>query len=291
MSAWRDGEKSGWRGWWKARRQDWKDSRREARQRSRPPFDPEAWRKIRYGLPLLADLDDADAERLGPRAWQLLQRKRWVAGDDVELDQPAMLAIAAQAELLTLGWSDRDASAAFDNVTEIILLPDSFHRHVEEMDDFGVMHEYMDERAGETSWRGPVVLAIPDVADSGDYTGYNVIIHEFAHKLDLGNSQDVDGFPPLAAASDVTSKEWHRVFTAVWDDLQAHLERGEDTPIDDYAATHPGECFAVCCELFFTAPDQLVDVYPELYDLLKRYFRQEPLVRFERNYPAEIDQP
>ncbi|MGM8932818.1 M90 family metallopeptidase [Salinicola halophyticus] len=291
MSSWKDGEKSGWRGWWKARRQDWKDSRRDARQRSRPPFDPEAWRKIRHGLPLLADLDDADAERLGPRAWQLLQRKRWVAGDDVELDQPAMLAIAAQAELLTLGWSDRDASAAFDNVTEIILLPDSFHRHVEEMDDFGVMHEYVDERAGETSWRGPIVLAVPDVAESGDYTGFNVIIHEFAHKLDLGNSQDIDGFPPLAANSDVTSQEWHRVFTAVWDDLQAHIECGEDTPIDDYAATHPGECFAVCCELFFTAPDQLAAVYPELYDLLKRYFRQETLARFERNRPAGIDQP
>lgn len=284
MSAWRDGEKSGWRGWWKARRQDWKVSRREARQRSRPPFDPEAWRAIRHGLPLLADLDDADAERLGPRAWKLLQRKRWVAGDDVELDQPAMLAIAAQAELLTLGWSDRDASAAFDNVTEIILLPDSFHRHVEEMDDFGVMHEYVDERAGETSWRGPIVLAVPDVAESGDYTGFNVIIHEFAHKLDLGNSQDIDGFPPLAAASDVTSKEWHRVFTAVWDDLQAHLERGEDTPIDDYAATHPGECFAVCCELFFSAPDQLAAVYPELYDLLKRYFRQETLWRAKNRH-------
>ncbi|WP_110692459.1 zinc-dependent peptidase [Salinicola halophyticus] len=291
MSAWRDGEKSGWRGWWKARRQDWKDSRREARQRSRPPFDPEAWRAIRHGLPLLADLDDADAERLGPRAWQLLQRKRWVAGDDVELDQPGMLAIAAQAELLTLGWSDRDASAAFDNVTEIILLPDSFHRHVEEMDDFGVMHEYVDERAGETSWRGPVVLAVPDVAESGDYTGFNVIIHEFAHKLDLGNSQDIDGFPPLAAASDVTSKEWHRVFTAVWDDLQAHIERGEDTPIDDYAATHPGECFTVCCELFFSAPDQLAATYPDLLDLLNRYFRQEPLARFEQRQPSGVDQP
>ncbi|OLO06150.1 zinc-dependent peptidase [Salinicola socius] len=283
MSAWKDGEKSGWQGWWKARRQDWKDSRRDARKRSRQPFDPEAWRTIRHGLPLLADLDDSDAEWLGPRAWQLLQRKRWGAGDGVEFDSSALLAIAAQAQLLTLGWSDRDASAAFDNVTEILLLPDAFHRHVEEMDDFGVMHEYVDERAGETSWRGPVVLAIPDVAESGDYTGYNVIIHEFAHKLDLGNSQDIDGFPPLAANSDVTAQEWHRVFTAVWDDLQAHLERGEETPIDDYAATHPGECFAVCCELFFTAPDQLVDVYPELYDLLKRYFRQDVLGRFGGN--------
>lgn len=273
------------KGWWRGWRQGWREdkqaNRREAKSSSRHAFDPEAWSGIRHGLPLLADLDDSDAERLGPRAWRMLQSKRWVVGDDIEFDSEALLAIAAQASLLTLGWSDRDAQAAFDNVTDIILLPDAFHRRVEEMDDFGVMHEYVDERAGETSWRGPVVLAIPDVAESGDYTGYNVIIHEFAHKLDLSNSQDVDGFPPLAANSEVTSQEWHRVFTAVWDDLQAHLERGEDTPIDDYAATHPGECFAVCCELFFSAPDQLAAVYPDLLDLLNRYFGQDVLGRFE----------
>jgi hypothetical protein len=65
----------------------------------------------------------------------------------------------------------------------------------------------------------------------------------------------------------------------VWEDLQARLARGEQTPIDDYAATHPGECFAVCCETFFSAPDQLDAAYPELYALLVRYFRQAPLAR------------
>ncbi|WP_110648204.1 zinc-dependent peptidase [Salinicola peritrichatus] len=269
----------------------WWHRRREARRLARHPFDPEAWRAVRHAVPLLADLEDFDAERLGPRAWQLLHTKHWVAGDGVEFDASAQLAIAAQACLLTLGWDEQDAQAAFANVHDIILLPDAFHRRVEEMDEAGVVHEYDDERAGETSWRGPVALAIPDIDNSGDYSGYNVIIHEFTHKLDLGNSQDVDGFPPLAAASDVTSREWHRVFTHVWDDLQAHIARDEPTPIDDYAATHPGECFAVCCELFFTAPDQLIEVYPDLYDLLKRYFGQDPLARLQRRQAAGTDRP
>ncbi|GHB17512.1 M90 family metallopeptidase [Salinicola rhizosphaerae] len=267
----------------------WLRRRRDSRARKLRPFDPAIWQPIRTGLPLIAALDDADAERLGQRAWQLVHAKRWTAGEGAEFDLGAQLAIAAQACLLTLGWNNDDAQAAFANVNDIVLLADAFHRRVEEMDDAGVMHEYDDERAGETSWRGPVVLAIPEVAESGDFTGYNVVIHEFAHKLDLGNSQDVDGFPPLASASDVTAQEWHRVFTAVWDDLQTHLERGEETPIDDYAATHPGECFAVCCELFFTAPDQLIGVYPELYDLLRRYFGQDVLGRLERCHPAKID--
>ncbi|WP_251977754.1 M90 family metallopeptidase [Salinicola avicenniae] len=268
---------------------NWLRRRRDAQNRGRHPFDPDQWQRVRRSLPLLAALGDEEAKRLGPRAWQLVHSKRWAAGDGAEFDFTAQLAIAAQACLLTLGWNDDDAQAAFANVNDIVLLADAFHRRVEEMDDAGVMHEYDDERAGETSWRGPVVLAIPEVAESGDFTGYNVVIHEFAHKLDLGNSQDVDGFPPLASNSDVTAQEWHRVFTAVWDDLQAHLERGKDTPIDDYAATHPGECFAVCCELFFTAPDQLVEVYPELYDLLKRYFGQDVLGRFERQQTTGFD--
>src|SRR5690554_7904059 len=97
------------------------------------------------------------------------------------------------------------------------------------MDEFGVMHEYVDERAGETSHQGPVVVAFPDLMESGDFTGFNVLIHEFAHKLDLGNSLDVDGFPPLP--DDIDPREWHRVFMAVWEDLQARLECGEATPI------------------------------------------------------------
>ncbi|WP_106419353.1 zinc-dependent peptidase [Salinicola tamaricis] len=260
-------------GWWPSRR-------------GAPAFDAVCWQAVRQGLPLLADLDDSDAARLGERAWQQLHRWQWAASEGVEFDLAAQLAIAAQACLLTLAWNDDDASATFANVHDIVLVADAFHRRVEELDDFGVMHEYEDERAGETSWRGPVVLASPEVGASGDYSGYNVIIHEFAHKLDLGNSHDVDGFPPLAAASEVTAQEWHRIFTAVWDDLQAHLARGEETPIDDYAATHPGECFAVCCELFFTAPDQLTEVYPALYDLLKRYFGQDAMTRFTRAPPS-----
>ena len=160
------------------------------------------------------------------------------------------------------------------------MVPDAFRRHVEEMDDAGVVHEYEDERVGETWYQGPIVVSLADLADSGDWSGFNVVIHEFAHKLDMGNSQEADGCPPLPR--DIAAEEWHRVFTAVWDDLQAHLERGQPTPIDDYAATHPGECFAVCCETFFSAPDVLDGAYPELYALLARYFRQAPLARLPR---------
>lgn len=264
---------------------------RAERFAARHPFPDAAWAEARERLPLLAALGDAEAAALGERAWQFLHAKRLSLhpelAESTPFDLPAQLALAAQACLLTLGWSDDDHAEAFANVHEVLILPDAFQRRVEEMDEFGVMHEYDDERAGETSYQGPVVVAFPDLMESGDFSGFNVLIHEFAHKLDMGNSLDVDGFPPLPR--EIDPREWHRVFIAVWEDLQAHLERGEPTPIDDYAATHPGECFAVCCEAFFTAPDLLHDAYPALHDLLARYFRQDPLARLPERDLEEIE--
>ncbi len=265
---------------------------RAERFAARHPFPAEAWGEARERLPLLAALSEAEADALGRRSWQFLHAKRVSLhpelAESTSFDLPAQLALAAQACLLTLGWSEDEHQEAFANVHEVLILPDAFRRQVEEMDEFGVMHAYEDERAGETSHQGPVVVAFPDLMESGDFSGFNVLIHEFAHKLDMGNSLDVDGFPPLPRELD--PREWHRVFMGVWEDLQARLARGEATPIDDYAATHPGECFAVCCEAFFSAPDLLEAAYPSLYDLLTRYFRQDALARLP-GPPAERPLP
>lgn len=255
--------------WWR----QWRTERFTARH----PFPEDAWRAVRSRLPLIEALDDDDAQRLGQRAWRLLHSKRLSIPEGLDFDLPARLGLMAQAALLTLGWDEGDAVDALANVHEILLLPDAFRRRVEEVDEAGVVHEYHDERIGETWYQGPVVMALSDVMASGGWGGFNVVIHELAHKLDMGNSPDADGFPPLSA--ELSTREWHRVFSAVWDDLQAHLARGKLPPIDDYAATHPGECFAVCCEYFFTAPEVLTEAYPELYELLKGYFRQDPLGR------------
>ncbi len=264
---------------------------RESRFAARHPFPEAAWAEAMARVPLLAALPRAEASALGVRAWRFLHAKRVSLHPELAeatpFDLPAQLALAAQICLLTLGWTDDEHLDAFANVHEVLILPDAFQRQVEEMDEFGVMHEYVDERAGETSHQGPVVVAFPDLMESGDFTGFNVLIHEFAHKLDMGNSLDVDGFPPLS--SDLDPREWHRVFMNVWEDLQSRLERGEATPIDDYAATHPGECFAVCCEAFFTAPDLLQEAYPALHDLLARYFRQDPMAWLPKRAPSGTD--
>lgn len=245
-------------------------------------FPAADWQTACQRVPLLTTLSDDDAEQLGQRAWQFLARKRITFHpdlNDVAFDRPAYLVLAGQACLMTLGWSNFEHTDAFSNVHEIVLLPDGFSRQVEEMDAFGVVHQYTDSRAGETSYQGPVVLSFTDLMQCGEFNGYNVLIHELAHKLDMGNAVDIDGFPPLPTS--ITPAEWHGVFSGVWNDLQERCQRGQPTPIDDYAASHPGECFAVCCEAFFCAPCVLIDAYPELYGLLCRYFNQQPLSRVQ----------
>ncbi|UYF98838.1 zinc-dependent peptidase [Halomonas sp. GD1P12] len=251
---------------------------------TRDPTSPSAdiWRKARQQTPLLAALTPTEADLLAERAWQFLRTKRLTRHAELSnapFEDAERLAIAGQACLLTLGWSDAEHREAFANVHEIVILPESFTREVEEMDEFGVVHEGVDERVGETSYQGPVVIAYADLIESGDFIGFNVLIHELAHKLDMGNSMDIDGFPPLPRS--LSAKRWHAVFSSVWEDLNACLEKGLTPPIDDYAASHPGECFAVCCEYFFTAPDHLVNAYPALYELLCDYFNQAPLGRIK----------
>jgi Mlc titration factor MtfA (ptsG expression regulator) len=245
------------------------------------PLPAAQWQAAQTRVALLATLSETDAEKLGQRAWHFLHHKRITLHADLRdtpFDLAAQLVLAGQACLLTLGWSNAEHLEAFANVHEILILPDGFSREIEELDEMGVVHLYSDTLAGETSYQGPVIVSFTDLMKSGDFTGSNVLIHELAHKLDMGNSSDTDGFPPLPR--EIRPSEWHQVFTCVWDDLTARLARCETPPIDDYAASHPGECFAVCCELFFSDPVTLKDAYPALYDLLCRYFNQQPLKRF-----------
>ena len=59
----------------------------------------------------------------------------------------------------------------------------------------------------------------------------------------------------------------------------------ERLPMDPYAATDPGEFFAVATEIFFTDPAALDDAYPALYELFRDYFGQDPLTAVAPPHP------
>lgn len=256
----------------------WWQERKWQRWHARHPLPQTTWQCACAQLPILEGLDDDQLALLGQRSWRLLYALRLTLSEAVEWSMTARLTLMAQVALMTLAWPERLTLKALADVREIIIVPGAFRRHVQEMDDAGVMHEFDDERAGETSWLGPVVLSLEDIEQAGDWSSVNVIIHEFAHKLDMTANMVADGQPALP--HDISAGTWYRTFMQAWQALQETQSRGEAPPIDEYASTHPAEFFAVCCEYFFTAPDLLEGVWPELYALLVRYFRQNPLERW-----------
>ena len=254
-------------------------------------IDDELWRATFDALPFLARLTDAERQRLRELAQQFLAAKEMAAADDLQLTAAMQVSIAVQACLpvLKLGLG------GYRGWTSIVVYPSEFLVPREITDDAGVVHEYVDQIAGEAWDGGPLLLSWADAQSTDD--GYNVVIHEFTHKLDMANGE-ADGVPPFDRHlhAGLNAERWQRVRDDAFERLNAELDLIETEippdidpdspagdawyarlPIDPYAATDPGEFFAVSSEAFFVAPGRLRDAFPEWYGLLAEYFLQDPL--------------
>jgi len=201
-----------------------------------------------------------------------LREKVFDAVDHPELvlQERLYIALSACLPILNLGID------AYDEWTTVIVYPDEFLVDYEEEDEAGVVHSGRDLRAGEAWERGPLVISLGDVHAQSTREGYNVVIHECAHKLDM-RSGSPNGCPPLHRGMSVS--HWTEAFTQAYEDLRGRIARGEETPVDEYAAESPAECFAVFSEYFFEAPQRLRAVYPAVYEQLVQYYRQDPAAR------------
>ena len=223
-------------------------------------------------LPACDGLDGEERERLRRLATVFLHEKVFdaVGHAGVAAQDRLLIAVNACLPVLNLGID------AYDQWVTVIVYPDEFLVDYEEEDEAGVVHSGRDLRAGESWERGPMVISLRDVHAQSAWEGYNVVIHECAHKLDM-RSGSSNGFPPLHRGMSV--RDWSEAFTQAYEDLLMRIERGEETPVDDYAAESPAECFAVFSEYFFEAPQRLQSAYPAVYGQLVQFYRQDPAVR------------
>ena len=241
---------------------------RRRRAAAKIAIDEVQWRAAEYPLPFLDRLGEEERRRLRELARQFIAEKEWSGARGLELTAPMQLSIALQAclPILNLGLD------AYRGWVGIVVYPGDFVIPRQQMDESGVVHEYADEVLGEAWEGGPVLVSwFENLADIGDV---NVVIHEFAHKLDMTDGA-VDGVPALPA--DMSRREWVAAFEPAYLDFCRRVDAGEDTAIDPYAAEDPSEFFAVLSEVFFEAPDLLRDEYPAVYAQLARYYRQDPL--------------
>lgn len=246
--------------------------RRWRRQRAadRHTIAPEQWSAVESSLPFLDYLPPEDRPRLRRMSLEFLADKQVHGAEGVVITDTLLLSIALQACLPVLNIG-LDAYAGW---VGIVVYPGDFVIPRSITDEDGVVHEYDDEVLGEAWEGGPVLLSWFE--GESPFDGINVVIHEFAHKLDMGNGE-VDGYPQLPAS--LSTRDWAQAFRPAYDDFCNRVDRGEDTALDPYGAEHPGEFFAVMSEAFFETPGLLRSEYPAVYEQLSRYFGQDPALR------------
>lgn len=241
-------------------------------QRQASAISDPLWQETLTQLPFLASLSGDEKNRLRQLCQQFLQEKEFSAAGGLQLTDGMCLSIAAQGclPILELGL------AAYRNWVGVIVYPDEFVVPRQQEDENGVVHEFNDVISGEAWQGGPLVVSWHDVSMAG--SGYNVVIHEFAHKLDMLNGE-ADGVPSLHFGLD--RRQWEQTLLAAYDDFCRRVDAGEETAIDPYAAEHPAEFFAVLSESFFETPALVYADYPAFYSLLSRYYRQDPQQRMK----------
>ncbi len=239
----------------------------EPRRARRAAVGAEQWARVEAGLPFLAFLDAAERRRLRELALRFLAQKQFHGAHGLRLTDDMLLAIALQACLpvLNIGLE------AYRGWVGVVVYPGDFVIPRQEVDDAGVLHEYDDEVLGEAWEGGPVLLSW--FADEDQPTGVNVVIHEFAHKLDMENG-GVDGLPRLRAG--MSRRAWADAFSAAYDEFCADVDSGAEPVIDPYGAEDPGEFFAVTSEAFFETPGALRGRFPAVYEQLAQFYGLNP---------------
>ena len=247
---------------------------RRGRAAQRSPVTDAEWSAVIRRFSFLQALNADEQSRLRDLVAAFLNEKSVQGAGGLTVSRDIELVIAAQACLLVLNL-DLDY---YSDWVEIIVYPDEFIVDHEYTDEDGVVHHVRAPLSGEAWEQGPVVLSWEDAeaADGGD--GYNVVMHEFAHKIDMLNGA-ADGFPPLHAGMDRAL--WTQTFSEAYADFESRLDAREETLIDEYAAEDPAEFFAVLSELFFERPDALHADYPAVYAQLTLFYRQDPLARIK----------
>ena len=247
---------------------------RERRALARRAIPATLWQLTLHRLPFLARLDGQEQAQLRRLCSLFLDQKEFTGAGGLVVNDEMALAVAVQACLpvLKLGL------APYAGFVGIVLHRDEVVARRRWEDDAGVVHEYDEALTGEAMSGGPVTLAWADVRDAADGadSGYNVVIHEFAHVIDMADGV-ADGIPPLPNRA--ARQHWAEVLKQSFTAFCTEVDAGVETELDPYGAEAPEEFFAVSVEAFFVSPARFKQEWPQMYELLASYFMQDPAAR------------
>jgi len=237
------------------------------------PF-PHAWcETLQKNVCHSALLSDSEANKLRQRMQIVIAEKYWEGCNGLEMTDEIKVTIAGLACVLLVGFDDE----YFDRLQSVLVYPDTYVAKEVTQGPGGLVIESDVPRLGETWHAGPVILSWDSVLSAGRrLDGHNVVLHEFAHYLDM-QSNIFDGTPPLESAEQY--RTWDDVMSAEYHKLVRQTQAGERTLLDHYGATNVAEFFAVATECFFETPLQMIERHARLYELLQTYYKQDPAAR------------
>ncbi len=243
---------------------------------------PSEWEDIiRRNVAHYCMLDDAERAHLRSLIQVFIAEKYWEGAGDLTLTDEIRVTISAQACLLLLGLPHN----YYQNVESIIVYPSTVVPPQRKLGYFETVLSPVEPEhpiIGQAFHQGPLVLVWDAVLHGGRHPGlgYNVVYHEFAHKLDMLDGA-ADGTPPLKDRAEY--RDWVKICSREYLRLKRDIEKGKPTFLDDYGATDEAEFFAVATEQFFDQPLLMIKHAPDLYRVLKEYYRQDPSQRAAQN--------
>lgn len=235
---------------------------------------PDDWHAIlKRNVEHYAQLDDTEQSKLRDDLRVLIAEKTWTGIGDLVVTDEMKVTVAAQASLLLLNI-EHDY---FPQTDEIILHPTNYRALQDHYRASGIV-DGPPEVLGQAYYRGPVVLSWASALAGGrnEDDGRNLVLHEFAHKLDMADDLS-DGTPQLNHRDQY--KQWVDVMSREFNELRDRTERRKATLLDKYGSTNEAEFFACATECFFEKPKKMREKHPELYGVLQDYFGQDPEAR------------
>lgn len=201
-----------------------------------------------------------------------VSEKNWEGCNGFQITDEAKVTVAAQAALLAFGEHGR----YFDHVLSILIYPSEFVAKDRETNSAGVVVESDTAMLGQAVWRGPVLLSWPQVLTGGRRRpwGSNLVLHEFAHQLDMMNGQHVDGLPPISSRDEL--QRWQAVMKPEFEQLRRDCRHRHRTVLDCYGTTNEAEFLAVLVEAFFERSAAMKERHSAAYELLSDYFQVDP---------------
>ncbi len=243
------------------------------------PF-PKTWETIlNTNVAHYKRLNETERKELKDLVQVFIAEKHWEGCGGLSLTDEIRVTIAAQACQMTLALPHE----VYRHVESIFIYPSTVvtperQPGMFESNRMPVLGSV--PILGQAQVRGPVILVWDSVKANARHpeTGHNVVYHEFAHKLDMLDGH-ADGTPTLSSKEEYT--QWVQICEREFLRLRSDSKNGRHTFLNAYGATNEAEFFAVITEQFFDQPAALQKHHSELYNVLKRFYQQDPALRDE----------